>query len=1208
MCPEPSFSSHRWTRYTACMTDSSKRHGTSLAAAPGWSGLSGVRLLAGLVLLLAVVGGVRAQDDDLPSQPVPQPAAPAAGTPAAGTPNGTPATATPNGTPAATTPPAEATPDQGSADALNSILTKIDAASELDEPAKERARAIVRKGLDDLRIVGELTQQEQTIAEKLKTVDTRKAEIEKLQRQERRLSHPWEGEKLETLERELAERQQQLAQKQAQLLQLDNQIEGRDDRKKRLRQIVADAPKKLADVATRQQALSTSTEPLIVQDAIRQSLLAERRRIERELTAAGSELAAYDAEDAVNLLSAERAIAANELSVLKQEVEEWTAAVAKRRREDAQGRKKLADDYVRMLDGKSEPLGDVYKAVASLADKEIEIREKRSELQSKLEAAKAERQRLEENEKKFHERKERAAGSTVFGVQLRQQRRTLPNVSSLQYDLAERATMLEQVQLDYLDLLEEQRQAGDLESQVARTATEMGLDTDDADVGVESQVRDAWKLERASLDSTLKAYTDLLDTIDQFNTQQQLLIELSERLTKFIDENVLWIRSHAPLNWSTLTSDTKSISNLLVLDRWRFLEQRFRQDVIREPWWYVLFAAVWAGLIASHAYQRRILRQLGTKAASRLNTEMRPTWRALLWTVMLAITLPLLPLFLGWRLEGMAVLTSFTSQNWIGQLAEWFVLIGTTLLGLEVVRNVGRPLGLGESHFGWPHRVVQLMTRQIRGFEVLCLPIVIGVALLHTMGDDGTQAVLERIFAIAGFILLTLLLHRLARPKGGIGWEWIEKNPQGWLDQLSMVWYLLAIAVPLSLAGLSALGYHYTAGRLSLKLGQTLCLLYSMLFVRALIVRGMMLRQRRLAIEQARERRAAAAEVREGDALPPVPPSGASDLVAMSEQTKRLLNTTFAIIAILGGWAIWKDVLPALNVFDRWTFPGTSITYASLGGAALLGILTTTVARNLPGFLEMLLLERLPLDRSVRYAIAAVVRYAIILVGILVGSDILGIEWENIQWLAAALTFGLGFGLQEIFANFVSGLIILFEQPVRVGDVVTIDGVSGVVNRIRIRSTTITDWDRKEYIVPNKEFITGRLLNWTLTDTVNRLTIAVGVAYGSNPNRVREILADVVRNQLHVLKDPSPVITFDGFGDSSLNFTVRAYLPSLEFRLPTTDSLHTDIYNALDEAGIEIPFPQRDIHIRSMPEKSNGLAPLESAKPDRPELNDPAIG
>jgi potassium efflux system protein len=187
-----------------------------------------------------------------------------------------------------------------------------------------------------------------------------------------------------------------------------------------------------------------------------------------------------------------------------------------------------------------------------------------------------------------------------------------------------------------------------------------------------------------------------------------------------------------------------------------------------------------------------------------------------------------------------------------------------------------------------------------------------------------------------------------------------------------------------------------------------------------------------------------------------------------------------------------------------------------------------------------------------------------------------------VQWLVAAVTFGLGFGLQEIFANFISGLIVLFERPMRVGDVVTVGEVSGVVSRIRMRATTITDWDRKELIVPNKEFITGRLVNWTLSDRVLRIVFRVGVAYGSDTRLVQRLLLKAADEHPSVLTDPPPQALFVAFGDSTLSFELRVYVPGLEVYGAVQHELNSAIDSLFRVAGIEIAFPQRDVHVRSI--------------------------
>ena len=349
-----------------------------------------------------------------------------------------------------------------------------------------------------------------------------------------------------------------------------------------------------------------------------------------------------------------------------------------------------------------------------------------------------------------------------------------------------------------------------------------------------------------------------------------------------------------------------------------------------------------------------------------------------------------------------------------------------------------------------------------------------------------------------------------------------------------------------------------------------------------------------------------------------------ADVEASTEQSRRLLSIAVVTTSLVGIWLIWVDALPALRILDQWhlwattvdvsaedaglassPMPGMTVgppqaastmlpgeeeivtvvryvTPRDIGLALLLAILTFACARNIPGLMEMWILQRLPLDQSVRYAVTTLTSYLIILLGVILSFNAISVGWSKVQWLATALTFGLAFGLQEIFANFVAGLILLFERPIRIGDVVTVDEVSGVVSRIRIRATTITNWDRKEYVIPNKEFITGRMLNWTLSDKINRVVINVGIAYGSDVDKAKQLLRQVCVDHPLTLNDPGPNVTFEGFGDNTLNFVVRTYLPDLDNRLSVIDALHTNIDRVFREASIEIAFPQQDLHLRSV--------------------------
>ena len=273
-----------------------------------------------------------------------------------------------------------------------------------------------------------------------------------------------------------------------------------------------------------------------------------------------------------------------------------------------------------------------------------------------------------------------------------------------------------------------------------------------------------------------------------------------------------------------------------------------------------------------------------------------------------------------------------------------------------------------------------------------------------------------------------------------------------------------------------------------------------------------------------------------------------------------------------------------------------TLTLADLILAVVFLILTSVAAKNLPALLELSLLQRLPLDRGARYAVSTIVRYLIMIIGATAVSSALGIGWAKVQWLAAALTFGLAFGLQEIFANFVSGLIILIERPIRVGDVVTVGDTEGRVTQLNMRATTIIDRDRKEYLVPNKDFITNNVINWTLSDPITRVILKVGIAYGSDTELARRLLLKAAGQVSLVLKEPHASVVYRAFGDSTLDFELRVFLNNRDLWPEVVDQLNTRIDGLFRQNGVEIAFPQRDLHIRSSVSIPNHVTVFETGE------------
>ncbi|MHC4787521.1 MAG: mechanosensitive ion channel domain-containing protein, partial [Planctomycetota bacterium] len=349
------------------------------------------------------------------------------------------------------------------------------------------------------------------------------------------------------------------------------------------------------------------------------------------------------------------------------------------------------------------------------------------------------------------------------------------------------------------------------------------------------------------------------------------------------------------------------------------------------------------------------------------------------------------------------------------------------------------------------------------------------------------------------------------------------------------------------------------------------------------------------------------AETPESEA-PPVPVEEQKlDVSAVGAQTRQLVNGLTLFTLLLGLWWIWADALPAIGFLrgvELWRMGETvaaaapaaeggetiaaaapvvqMVTLLDLLTAIVILIVTAIVSKNIPGLLEITVLQRIPFEPGGRYATTTILRYTISIVGVVIAFAAIGVTWQKVQWIAAAITVGLGFGLQEIFGNFMSGLIILFERPIRVGDTVTVGDVSGTVTRIRIRATTVTDWDRKELVIPNKEFVTAKITNWSLSDAVLRIIVPVGVAYGSDTEKATQLLLKAAHDCPHVLEDPAPRALFLGFGDSALELDLRVFIPSIDHFLAAKHELHEAIDKAFREGGIEIAFPQRDIHVRSV--------------------------
>jgi small-conductance mechanosensitive channel len=278
----------------------------------------------------------------------------------------------------------------------------------------------------------------------------------------------------------------------------------------------------------------------------------------------------------------------------------------------------------------------------------------------------------------------------------------------------------------------------------------------------------------------------------------------------------------------------------------------------------------------------------------------------------------------------------------------------------------------------------------------------------------------------------------------------------------------------------------------------------------------------------------------------------------------------------------WNTVVEVMKtrIFKLGT---TQLSLILIAEIALLVLLLFWFVSQFRKKLLARLLDRTTLDASGRQLISSVVQYVLVLIGLLVILQTAGIDLTTLNVLAGALGIGIGFGLQTISSNFISGLIILLERPVKIGDRIEVGDVEGKVIEIRARSTTVLTNDGIAILVPNASFISENVINWSYTDDRVRFKIPVGVSYDSDPRQVEQLLLEVARENSEVLQAPeAPIVRFMAFGASSLDFELRVWSSSaIHRRARLISNLNFAIFEKFRQHGIEIPFPQRDLHVRS---------------------------
>lgn len=968
---------------------------------------------------------------------------------------------------------------------------------------------------------------------------------------------------------EFGELQRRLDTERTEIVQLRRELEATNAELERLRRRPAEIPAEIRRIEERIEASAAETVDDGTRLAQAQRALSQSRARRRAVDIAlrRIELAQSDQRIALAELRSAALEARLALALRRQQLLDARLAAAAGQ-EVAELAQRLHADVLRAAE---------HPRLAALAARNRELGQELGELMIELTelSRKTEvwRQQREEAELALattRERLELGFGEAALGSLLLSEQQRARQLSEQRFRLAPLRREIAMTRLRLIDLRQPR-----VERSIGEAVGDAELEPSSEPAGLRAELEQT----RRDLETRLK--TALQQRIVRLEQAEAALTEMlvpAAELSRLLDAQLLWLPSHPPLSKTWFSAHPRHWARFFEPRQWQLLGDAVQAVTLQRP----VSSLGWllAAMLIAQLGRRRLRRlpELAEQARHPHADRYGLTLEVLATSVLRALPVPMLLSVLAARLRGLPEANAqieATAAALLTAAAWWFAA--------RLMYSVARPDGLGCAHFGWSASLAARWRRHLRWLAPAILGCILAIALSFVHAEPEAFSHIGRLVMAVAPLLLAVFVWRVLRPEGE------PVRPRTSLRMVRLAAALIAAAALL----LAASGYLFTLANLLDALTMSLIALALVWLGHALARRWLLLGERRLRWARLREQYQAQAQDQEGaDGANPGATAPEITLEDVSLQARTVVDLSAGTVLLLWLLSIWAPLLPALqrlNDIVLWhsqhTVDGQTVSDPVTLAAVLVGLLIGAVlllaARNLPGLLELLLLRRLSADASLRYAITTVLRYVLVLAAVTVVFTRLGFRWTELQWAVAALSVGLGFGLGEIVANFVSGLVVLFERPIRVGDTVTVGEFSGRVVRIRSRATTLLDWDNRETVIPNKAFLTEKLVNWTLSNTTTRITIPVGVSYASDPRQVEAELLAIGRAHPAVLADPEPVALFLRFGASSLDFELRCWVPELRDRLRTTHDLHVAITERFREVGIEIAYPQMDLHLRS---------------------------
>ncbi len=698
---------------------------------------------------------------------------------------------------------------------------------------------------------------------------------------------------------------------------------------------------------------------------------------------------------------------------------------------------------------------------------------------------------------------------------------------------------------------------------------------------------------RKLLENSGKSYAEYVKTLNSQTTAQKDIDKISKEFRNYINQRLLWTSSSDVYSLNDITGSSKAVLWLLNGSNWKSLIKDFSHSITINPMiWLLILLSFIVAVILQFLLPKRI-NKINIYTSKPMQDSAGRTITVVALGILQAICIPLVIGLSTLYFSKMPNIHLFARAMCIGI----FKTAGMSIIFCIIIYFC-RKDGIGITNFKWSEKICSIIRRDLKLLLYISIPLVFLITtiqngLLNQNFRGSLGRTLASIFLIIILLFILKILKKIKKSK-------IQTKLVQWIKKSYLRVRLIAIAIPLLLIILAIAGYYFTIYEFALHIFKSFYLLIVFLFLKEILHRVVYLSKIHLAYKKAEAEKTAERErkklekknqgVESSDNLEIELLDTVIDEEKINTQTFQLINFILSIGIIIGIIIIWSDVFPSIQFLNNviiWSSATTVLKdgHAVIQQISLLNLLQTFVifictvvlVKNLSAIIEIVIFRGKQAHPGSRHAFTLISKYIVTCIGFFIGLKFIGIGWAQFQYMAAAMTVGLSFGLKDIFANFVSGIIILLERPIRMGDIVSVGQASGTVTKIQIRSTTITQWDRHELIVPNMCFLSEKIVNWSLSNDIMRVVISVSISHNSNAKKAEKILLQIAKDCPLTLETPAPSVVFVDFDTNSYKFALRVFV-IIDNMMTAQHKIRHDIIDQFKEAEIVIPHAEQSIH------------------------------